>query len=437
MGVAHAAQVLGLNRRQVYRIADRHRKEGDGAVVHRARGRPPNNAKSLELRKKVLERAQAPVFGDFGPTLLHEHLTRESELSGLLSVHVTTFRLWLIKAGRWQVRRQGRRHRQARPRRAALGELIQMDGSDHAWFEDRYPGRVCLLKMIDDATNRLLMARFVPRENGASCRQLIVDYLQRYGRPVALYVDKAGQYGQETRAHTPSVPLEERDREPTESIIRQALETLNIQLILANSPQAKGRVERDFGTSQDRLVKELRVAAISTLEGGNAFLETTFIPFWNERFAVQPASPKNLHRRLPKAAPLERLFAKSTPRSVANDFTVRWKNQRLQIVRNQAKGIRPRDKIVVEERLDGTTRFRFHNRYLELVPLAQPPKPGPRPKLPAAPAPKPKLPPRPRPAPLPPGPDHPWRRFPLRVGKARFTPAASRPALSTPSAPGG
>lgn len=384
-----------------------------------------------------MERAKAPVFKGFGPTILHEHLARDPELGGIDSVHITTFRLWMIEEGLWKVRRRGQRHRKARPRRDAVGELIQMDGSDHAWFEDRYPGRLCLLKMIDDATNRVMMARFVPRENGASCRQLIIDYLRTHGRPVALYADKAGQYGQKTRAYTPEAPLEGRDPAATESIIRRALEALNVQLILANSPQAKGRVERDFGTSQDRLVKELRVAGISTLEDANAFLEEVFVPFWNQRFAVAPAMAKDFHRRLPKTANLERLFAATSPRSVREDFTFRWDNRRYQIQKHQARGIRPRTKITVEEYLDGSTHFWFKNRRLDVEFVAELPKAETRPKMPAAkPKPVSPQPPKPRPAPPRPGPDHPWRRATAREVQLARTRAASRHALSTPTAPG-
>lgn len=436
MSVGRGAELMELSRRQVYRIVARFEAEGDRAVVHRARGRPPNNAKGLELRAKALEKAKADVFRGFGPTLLYEHLVREPELVGLDQVHPTTCRLWLMQGGIWKPRRRGQRHRKARPRRLAVGELVQMDGSDHAWLEDRYSGRFCLLKMIDDATNRIMMARFVPREDGPACRQLLLDYLRVHGRPVALYVDKAGQYGQKTRAYTPLVPLEEREAEPTDSIIRRALAELNVGLILANSPQAKGRVERDFGTSQDRLVKELRVAGISTLEEANVFLQEHFVPFWNERFAREPADPRDRHRRLAKTADLDRLFAETVERTVAADFTLRWHNRRFQIPKEQARGIRPRDKVVVETRLDGSVRFRFKHRYLELAPIAPFPKALPRPK-PVAPKPQAATPPRPRPMPPHPGPDHPWRRpWHPALQRSRATSAASRPALSTPSAAG-
>lgn len=434
MAVSRAAQVLGLSRRQVYRLVERFHEEGDGAVVHRARGRPPNNAKDGALRVRALERARDPIFEGFGPTLLREHLIREPALAALDTVHVTTFRLWMIQDGRWKARRRGQRHRKARPRRAAVGELIQMDGSDHAWFEDRYPGRLCLLKMIDDATNRLMMARFVPRETGAACRQLIVDYLRTHGRPVALYTDKAGQFGKDIRFFTPHTPLEERESEATDSIIRRALKTLNVDLILANSPQAKGRVERDFGTSQDRLVKELRVAGISTIEEGNAFLDAVFIPFWTERFAVPPAVAKDAHRPLAKRVDLDRLFSETCTRSVAADYTFRWANRRYQIPKHQARGIAPRTKITVETQLDGTTGFWFGNRRLDVQLVAELPKALPRPR--PAPSPVAARPPKPRPAPPRPGPDHPWRRANQRdVQRARLR-AAARLAPSTPSASG-
>lgn len=433
MAVAHAAELLGLSRRQVYRIVERFREEGDGAVLHRGRGRPPNNAKPELLRMHAMERAKDPIFEGFGPRILREHLLREPALAALETVHDTTFRLWMIAVGLWKPRRRGQRHRRARPRCGAVGELIQMDGSDHAWFEDRYPGRLCLLKMIDDATNRLMMARFVPRETGAACRQLIVDYLRTHGRPVALYTDKAGQFGKEIRFYTPDTSLEEREVKATDSIIRRALDALNIRLILANSPQAKGRVERDFGTSQDRLVKELRVAGISTIEEANRFLEAVYMPFWDERFAVEPAVATDAHRRLPKSANLDRLFAKSCTRSVAADYTFRWANRRYQIPKNQARGIEPRMTISVESRLDGSTEFWFKNRRLVVELAAELPKILPRPTPPKTkPASAVAQPPKPPQAPPKPGPDHPWRKASHRDAERARLRAAARLASCTP-----
>jgi hypothetical protein len=340
------------------------------------------------------------------------------------------------------VKKRGKRHRKARPRRAALGELIQLDGSDHAWFEDRYPGRLTLLKAIDDATNRIQLARFVPLETGAAFRQFLLDYLARYGRPLAFYTDKAACFGQITRPYTPDVPLDERDPKATESIIRSALKALNVELILANSPQAKGRVERDFGTSQDRLIKEMRVEGIASMEEGNEFLEADYVPFWNERFAVEAAEPSDLHRPLPGDVNLKQLFSRTEKRSVANDFTIRYKNVRYQIAEDEADGIRPKDRIILEHRLDGTLCFRHHDRYLNLTAVEQcerfGPKHQPRPKSITPPR-KSRAKPGPKQKPIPPKPkpDHPWKRNPIKVGKAlRRTSAASQPTPSSPRTPG-
>ncbi len=426
------ARRLGLSRRQFRRLRRRFEAEGDGAVIHRARGRPSNHRIPEPVRRRALERAREPLFHDFGPTLLAEHLSRDPEIGPL---HPHTLRLWLIEAGHWEARPRRSRHRKARPRRAALGELIQLDTSDHAWLEDRYPGRIGLIKAVDDATNRLLVARFVPRDTGAANRQLIVNYLERYGRPLAFYTDRAGHFGN-ARRHASPVPLEEREAEQTTSIIRRALEALGIELILAYSPQAKGRIERHFGTSQDRLVKELRLAGVSTLEDANRFLEEHYLPFWNERFAVEPADPTDVHRPLPEGVDLQPLFAETVGRVIGNDFTIRYRSQRLQIREEEAEGIRPKQRLVVEERLDGTTRFRWRQRYLTLDPVADLQPRGPCYSFPKSPV---RTPQKPKPSrskpearsrngrskPPRPAPDHPWRQYPNRVGRGLRSPLPS------------
>ena len=425
------AELLGLSRRQFRRLRRRFESVGDEAVIHGLRGRASNRALPSHVRVHALTRAREPVFGDFGPTLLAEHLSTDAEI-GALNAH--TLRAWMIAEGLWEPRRRGARHRKARPRRAAFGELIQWDSSDHAWFENRVAGRQVLIQMHDDATNRLMMARFVPKDDGAANRRIAIDYLKRWGRPVAFYTDKAGHFGRKNRPVS-DVPLSERDPVPTTSIIRAGLAELNVELILAHSPQAKGRVERNFGTSQDRLVKELRVRGILNYEDANRFLEDVYIPFWNGRFAVEPAEPRDAHRKLPRRVDLERLFAVTLERTVANDFTIRYRNRRLQIPKSQARGIRPGHKLTVELRLDGSTRFRCNDRYLDLEVVAKQSAPE-RAKPKAATAAKPhRTPPRP-------GPDHPWRKNgklhakPLLIARLNSTPAASRPALLTPQGDG-
>ena len=431
--IGRGAELIGVSLRHFRRLRRAWESEGDAAVVHGLRGRPSNRANRPEVRAWALKRARDPVYRDFGPTLLAEHLGRDPQAPGDVKAHA--LRLWMIEDGVWKAKPERPRHRKARPRRAAFGELIQWDSSEHAWFEGRVPGRFTLIQMHDDATNRLLMARFVPRDDGASNRQIAIDYLRRWGRPVAFYTDKAGHFGQWTRPVS-RIPLEERDSKRTESIIRRALVELNVGLILAHSPQAKGRVERNFGTSQDRLVKELRVEGISTLKEGNRFLEEVYLTYWNERFAVEPTEVRDAHRRLPKKANLEALFAETHTRTVGRDFTLVFQNRRYQIPKALARGIRPGHKLTVELRLDGSIHFRSGHRCLQLervepsvAPRVTPKPPSPQ-STPAA---------RPQPRPPRPGPEHPWRKNgtllakPALIARLRSTPAASRPAPSTPS----
>jgi hypothetical protein len=431
------AEVVGITGRHFRRAFRAWEREGDEALAHGLRGRPSNHAKPPALKAWALDKAKEPLYSDFGPTLLAEHLSSHPEAKG--EVSPATLRLWMMEAGLWEARSRKVRHRKARPRRAAFGELIQWDSSDHEWFEDRLPGRWILIKMHDDATNRLLMARFVPRDSGSANRQLVIDYLKRWGRPVAFYTDKAGHFGQWTRPCS-KVPLEEREAKRTQSIIRKALGELGVELIQAHSPQAKGRIERDFRTDQDRLVKEMRLRGISTLEEANQYLEDEYIDYWDEHFAVEPAVAKDMHRKLPKRADLEALFAETLTRTVSKDFTIRYNNRRWQISKSQARGIRPGHKITIELRLDGSVHFRFNRRYLDLELVQVLRKPGPQndrvPKTPKSPERKAK--PGPRRAPPKPGPDHPWRKNnrlvanPRAIAKYRATRAASQHAPSSP-----
>lgn len=423
--VTRGAELLALSRKQMGRLRDRYLREGDGAVIHRGRGRRSNRAKPEGWRRRVLERAREPLFHDFRPTLLAEHLSRDPEIG---PVDPYTLRRWMIEEGLWTVKRRGRRHRKARPRRDAVGELVQWDSSDHAWLEERYPRRLTLVTMIDDATSRLQYARFVEKDNGQVNREAVIAYLERHGRPLTFYADQAGHFVQDTRSADRG-PMEQREAKLTESIIRRGLRELNIELIRSLSPQGKGRIERDFGTAQDRLIKEMRVEGIATIEAANQFLQDFWIPFWNERFAVEPTERKDRHRPLPKRARLDVLFSETWTRVVANDFTFRFRNRRYQIRKEEARGIHPRDKITVELRVDGSIHFRWRNRYLtphvieetkaQPVHVSTPKNPRPQAHAPAAHTNGKK----PRPTPPRPAPDHPWRNSKIGRGPKDFTPA--------------
>lgn len=391
LSAAAGASRIGVTRRHFRRLCRKFEAEGgDAAVVHGLRGRRSNRALPRALRERVLEVASEPLYRDFGPTLLAEHLER----SFALRMSPDTLRSWMMEAGLCKRQRRRARHRSRRPRRAALGELEQWDSSVHAWLEDRAVGDQVLISIHDDATSRLMMARFVERDDGAENRRAIIGCLQRHGRPLAVYTDHAGHFGQWLT----------KKEERTDTIISRALGELGVEVILAGSPQAKGRVERTFGTAQDRLIKEMRVAGISTPDSANRFLADYWLPFWNERFAVEPHDALDAHRPLPPGIDLEALFADTETRKVARDFTIRFKNRYWQIPEREARGIHPGDEVVVESRLGGDLHFRLGHRYLAVEslgrvrPQATPTKPKPaKARKPGSKPPK-------------PAPDHPWRK---------------------------
>jgi hypothetical protein len=405
--MAEGARRYGVGIRHMRRVIRGYEHEGDRVVIHGLRDTPSNRRLSAELRTAALERAGQELYRDFGPTLLSEHLARDPEIG---FIHPSTLRLWMIEAGLWSPKARKNRHRKRRERRAAFGEMVLMDTSIHAWLEDRSEEEIVLIALIDDATSRLF-CRFFPRDTGAANRQLIVEYLGTFGRMGAVYADRAGHFQVNFRARQ----RREADQEEALTLIKRALDALDVELILALSPQAKGRVERLFGTLQDRLIKEMRVAGIDSMEGANRFLEDVFIPFWNERFTVEAAESVDAHRPLHEEVDLLRLFAETDQRVIQNDFTFRYKNQHYQIEEEQAEARMPKSRITIERRLDGSLKFRWKDSYLSPTMIAQRPEPVRPPKAPAAPRPA-----RGRPVPA----DHPWRRNPIVVGKARMRASA-------------
>jgi hypothetical protein len=421
--VAEGARRLGLGVRQMRRCVRAYERVGDASVIHGLRERPSNRRLSEVLRDKALEKARLPMYRDFGPTLLSEHLDRDPNVG---FVHASTLRLWMVEAELWKPRERRSKHRKRRERRAAAGEMVLIDTSIHDWLEGRGEEEMVLIALIDDATSHLY-CRFFPRDNGVANRQLLVEYIERHGRMGAVYADRAGHFKVNFRAK------ERREKELSEALtlIRRALESLDIELIIALSPQAKGRVERLFKTLQDRLIKEMRVAGIATMDQANCFLDEVFIPFWDERFGVEPREKVDVYRALPEGIDLLRTFAETEERVLRADFTFRYKNRFYQIEAHEADGAMPKSRVTIEERLDGTTRFRWHERYLLPTPLlGAPTKPE---QQKTAPAPPPACqPPSGRPGRPPPA-DHPWRLFPIVVGKGRsLTSPASRATLPTP-----
>ena len=354
ISLAKAAGLLNLSYRQVLRIWQRFGAEGGQGLKHGLRDRPSNRQIDLGRRERVLELYQMK-YGDFGPTLALEYLQKvDGE-----DLSKETLRGWLIGAGLWRPRRRGSPHREWRERRAHWGELVQMDGSEHDWFEGRRD-RASLMVLIDDATN-WTHAKFFESETTAAAMTVFQEYVGYYGLPRALYVDRDSIY-ETTRDSTVDEAL--RDASPLTQFGR-AMQELEVGLILAHSPQAKGRVERRHGVFQDRLVKALRLKKIRALDVANRYLDDEFLDDLNDRFHVEARSPTDLHRSVPRGLKLEHVLCYQEDRLVQNDWTLSWCNRILQLgPRHQRLGL-ARKKILVSELLDGTLRLTYRGEPLE------------------------------------------------------------------------
>jgi len=348
-----AARRLRLSVRQVRRILARYRAEGDAGLVHRARGRPSNRRLPEGLRRRVMDQV-ARAYRDFGPTLAAEKLWERDGLG----VSRETLRQWMVAEGLWKPRRPARQVHLWRPRRSSFGELVQMDTSEHAWFEGRGEAEPVLVSMIDDATGRQAK-RFFPSDTTEANLETLGVWLRRHGRPGAIYADRGSIF----RVNRPPSGEEARAGREAETQFGRALRELGIAYIAASSPQAKGRVERSFQTDQDRLVKELRLRGISDVEAANAYLEAEYVPMLNRRFAVPAASSVDGHRPI-RGYDLGAILSVQTVRTVANDYTVRHGGRRYQIERRSITGGLRGGKVTVEERLDGSVKLRWQGRYL-------------------------------------------------------------------------
>jgi transposase len=341
-----AARMLGVSDRQVRRWVRRVECEGERGVIHRGRGQRSNRAYPDRLKEKVVGLYRRR-YGDFGPTLFEEKL-REREG---IELGRETLRQWLQEAGAWSGARKPRAHHRWRERKHYSGEMVQIDGSHHAWLEDRGP-KLVLMSYVDDATNRVL-ARFYAYEGTMPAMESFGRYARRYGLPVSVYLDNHTTY------KSPAEPtIEERlaGRRP-KSEFERALEELGVEVIHAHSPQARGRVERTFRTFQDRLVKEMRLANITTIEGANIFLET-YLPSYNQRFAREAVG--DVHRARPVSADLDRVLSIQTPRRVRNDGTVMHRSAFYQIL----EPVRSKT-VLVEERLDGALVISHRGKRLQ------------------------------------------------------------------------
>lgn len=376
-----AAGLLSISDRQIRRIIKRVCKEGSEGIIHKSRGKPSHRAISKKIRQKVLKLCREKYEG-FNPTFAAEKLL---ELDGI-QISRETVRIWFIEEKIPYEVRKARPHRAWRERKHYFGEMVQVDGSDEAWFEGRGP-RCILLGYIDDATNNVF-ARFYEYEGTIPAMDSFKHYGQKYGLPLRVYIDRHSTYKTQRKK---TIEEELANKEPLTQFGR-ALEELGVEVIYAHSPQAKGRVERLFRTFQDRLIKEMRLKGIKTIEEANQFLEY-YLPIYNKRFSVQACEEGDLHRPIPAGLDLDSVLCEKTERALRNDFTVAHDCKLYQILDNICSR-----KVTVEKRLNGDLVISYKGRKLNYVEIAQ------RPRREEVMSPS-----RPRTRWLPPM-DHPWKK---------------------------
>jgi transposase len=361
LNLKEAVDLIEPGYRQCRRLYKRYKELGDGGLVHRGRGRPSNRSPEEAFKERVLAR-YVERYPDFGPTLAAEKLMEDS-----LAVNHETLRRWLVKAGLWQKRRKRARHRSWRERRAHFGELVQLDGSHHEWFEKR--GRkCCLMNMVDDATG-VTLSRFSDEETIFSAMELLWQWIDRYGIPRALYTDRKNVYVVDERTRQEAAD----SGEEALTQFGRACKKLGIEIIKAYSPEAKGRVERSHGTYQDRLVKELRLEQISTIEPANELLGTGYVDGLNKKFSVAPRSKADYHRS-PKGYDLATVFCIEEERNLASDWIVRFENQFYQL-QPPRKSMVGKGKVVVQRFLNGELHFRRGVQEFSFTILAERPQP--------------------------------------------------------------
>jgi transposase len=363
LSLKSAAAVMAVSYRQAKRLYGRYRAEGAKGMKHRSAGQQSNAARHAAERERILavvrEKYSGPIDERFGPTLAAEHLAREDGLH----VHHDTLRRWMLTAGLWSRARKRSPHRRRRERMAHFGELVQLDGSFHPWFERRGP-HTCLLTMVEDATGRSLGA-FGVQETIWAAVGVLRAWMEQYGIPHALYTDWKNVYvrppNQEERA-TGVEPLTQFGR---------MCAKLGIRIIPASSPQAKGRIERHHGTHQDRLVKKLRRNDIADIAAANALLAAEYWPDHNRHFARPPVSPDDFHRTVPRRLSLDQVFRLEGTRTVSNDWVVRYASRHVQLERQNP--LPPaRSTVQVFEDAAGHIEIRYRDRRMRWTEIAAP-----------------------------------------------------------------
>ena len=408
-----AAAVLGLSYRQTKRIWRRYRERGAEGLKHGNAGRESNRGKPKKLRARVLSLLRRKYSGTkeerFGPTLAAEHLAEEDGIE----IDHETLRRWMLEEGLWSRRRKRKKHCQRRERKPHFGELVQLDGSFHDWLEERGPCG-CLMNMVDDATGTT-QACMGKEETIWAAVGVLRAWIHRYGVPRALYTDWKNVY---KRKATPGEQL--RGEVPVTQFAGMC-QKLGIRIIAASSPQAKGRVERNHGTHQDRLIKKMRRRGISSYEAANHYLKQEYLPQHNRRFARLPAQPEDYHGRQPSARELHAIFRLETMRTISNDWVIRYKDRCLQLEPGPRRYGPTKSKALVSEYEDGSLELYYRGQRIRFHELADPIREVTKPQPPVA---RLRLPRKAKP-------DHPWRLgYELRIARLAAPPVVLRPSAS-------
>ncbi len=409
-----AAAMLGLSYRQTKRLWRRYGESGAEALKHGNAGRGSNRGKPKKLRRRVLQLIRQKYSGAegerFGPTLAAEHLAEEDDIV----LDHETLRRWMLEEGLWSRRRKRKKHCQRRERKPHFGELVQLDGSFHDWLEERGP-RGCLMNMVDDATGRT-EARMGKEETIWAAVHVLRSWIDRYGVPRALYTDWKNVYRRKATAGEQlrgEVPITQFGR---------MCQKLGIEIIAASSPQAKGRVERNHGTHQDRLIKKLRRRGIASHEAANQYLEQEYLPQHNRRFARLPAQPQDYHGRKPNAGELRQIFRLETMRSISNDWVIRHAGRWLQLHPGQRRYGPTQSKALVSEYEDGALEVYYRGERIAFQQIAEPSRETAEPRSALTPRTWVKSKAKP---------DHPWRLgYEMRMARLAAPPVAPRPSAS-------
>jgi len=359
-----AAAMLGLSYRQTKRVWRRYRERGGEGLKHGNAGRESNRGKPRKLRRRVLRLIRKKYSGAegerFGPTLAAEHLAEEDDIV----LDHETLRRWLLEEGLWSRRRKRKKPCQRRERKPHFGELVQLDGSFHDWLEERGP-RGCLMNMVDDATSTTEV-RLGQEETIWAAVGVLRAWIRNYGVPRALYPDWKNVYRRK------ATPGEQLRGEAAVTQFGRMCQKLGIAIIAASSPQAKGRVERNHGTHQDRLIKKLRRRGIASHEAANQYLEQEYLPQHNRRFARLPAQPQDYHGRKPRAGELRQIFRLETERTISNDWVIRHAGRWLQLQPQQRRYGPTRSKALVGEYEDGSVEVYYRGERMAFHEIAEP-----------------------------------------------------------------